>query len=112
VSILRRSSCRECAGRCQARHLHPTIVRQPLPQNEPLFGHRIEVMGKGRTLDPDALREIAVADLSLADERHENQPPRQRPANSCEPVIECAAKPLGGLAKEQSPDAILRCRQR
>jgi len=38
--VLRRSAaepmkCRH-AGWGQARHLHPTIVRQPLPQNEPL----------------------------------------------------------------------------
>jgi hypothetical protein len=47
--VLRRSApepmkCRH-TGRGQARHLHPTIVWEPLSQNEPVFGHRIEVMG-------------------------------------------------------------------
>jgi len=47
--------CRH-AGRGQARHLHATIVRQPLSQNETLISHRIEVVGKCWPLNPDSLR--------------------------------------------------------
>src|SRR4029077_8202874 len=89
-------------GRREARDLHPTIVRRPLAQNEALIGHGIEVMGERRPLHPDALGEFAVAEHSLAHERHQDQPHRQRPACSCERVIEASAEPLGGLAEEQS----------